>query len=275
MDKLALETDINDGLSSYQLAEKYGKGQSTITYWLRKFGLKTKFNKIGNGYIPPNLFQHNKHGSIYETIDWNECQRLYDTGKSWEELTECGFPHNAIEWARKNGKLNFRSMSESAKLAWKNGKQDAKIYQTAEHRKKMSKFGGLKPTAGRCKHIKYTMRNGTVVDLQGSWELKFVEFLDSQKIQWERNRIGYRYMFDGKKHEYFPDFRIPKFDVYIEVKGYETDKDRAKWKQFPFKLLIVKKQEIQDLTTWWNNLHLSCNHNGTASEAVRDANQKQ
>jgi hypothetical protein len=38
----------------------------------------------------------------------------------------------------------------------------------------------------------------------------------------------------------------------VEVKGYETEKDRAKWKQFPFKLLVVKKQEIQDLTSWWN-----------------------
>jgi len=32
--------------------------------------------------------------------------------------------------------------------------------------------------------------------------------------------------------------------LYIEVKGYETDRDRAKWLQFPKKLRIIKENEI-------------------------------
>lgn len=32
-----------------------------------------------------------------------------------------------------------------------------------------------------------------------------------------------------------------------------TEKDREKWKQLPFKLLIVKKQDINNLELWFKN----------------------
>jgi hypothetical protein len=157
-----------------------------------------------------------------------------------------------LEWAVKNGKLKMRSISDAQKLAWKTGKQNIEIYRTPEHRKKMSKFGGLKPNAGRCKHIKYSKKDGNIIDIQGTWELRFVKFLDDKNILWDKNKVGYKYMFENKEHLYFPDFYLKDFNVYVEVKGYETDRDREKWKQFPFKLLIVKKQEIQDLLSWWS-----------------------
>lgn len=36
-------------------------------------------------------------------------------------------------------------------------------------------------------------------------------------------------------------------DLYVEVKGYEAERDRAKWSVFPFKLMIVKKKEIDEI----------------------------
>lgn len=33
-------------------------------------------------------------------------------------------------------------------------------------------------------------------------------------------------------------------DIYIEIKGFETELDRSKWKKFPYKLIILKKKEI-------------------------------
>jgi hypothetical protein len=35
--------------------------------------------------------------------------------------------------------------------------------------------------------------------------------------------------------------------MYIEVKGYETDRDRAKWLQFPKNLRIIKETEIKQI----------------------------
>jgi hypothetical protein len=39
---------------------------------------------------------------------------------------------------------------------------------------------------------------------------------------------------------------LPKIDAYIEVKGYERDRDREKWKCVD-NLIIIKKEEIEQI----------------------------
>lgn len=41
MDKTLLENLVKDGLSSYEIAKKINKGQTTVRYWLKEFNLKT------------------------------------------------------------------------------------------------------------------------------------------------------------------------------------------------------------------------------------------
>ena len=56
---------------------------------------------------------------------------------------------------------------------------------------------------------------------------------------------GTRGLFIGDSCSSLPVFSLPSSsDPYVEVKGYETDRDKAKWNQFPKKLLIIKKNEI-------------------------------
>lgn len=188
-------------------------------------------------------------------IDWKTIQSDYNKGMTWRELRlKYGLCSATIGWGRKNGYLTFRNASESQKLAWKTGKQNPEVYRTKEHRKIMSKFGGYKENSGRCKHIPYTRKDGVVADLQGTWELKLVQFFDQKNIQWVRNKIGYKYLFEEKERTYFPDFFLSQLNVYVEVKGYQTLKDEAKWKQFPFKLSVVKRKEIEDLESWWKTI---------------------
>ena len=253
MNKIDLQHDINDGMSSHQIAKKYGKGQGTITYWLKKYGLKTVFKSIKEGYKSPDSQRFDINGSIYEKINWNECQNLHNNGMVWNDLIERGFPHNGLVWAIKNKRIKMKSSSESRKLCHQNGKYNYASHKTEEFRKKMSKFGGYKEGAGRCSHLIYTKKDGSKTTLQGTWEYKFAEFLDKKNIQWEKNRVGYKYNFDNKILLYFPDFWLKDLNLYVEVKGYETEKDKEKWKQFPFKLFVVKKQEIKDLEFWFKN----------------------
>lgn len=77
-------------------------------------------------------------------------------------------------------------------------------------------------------HIEY---NG--IDLHGSWELAYVKYLDRAQIAWQRNTESFAYFYDGKERRYTPDFYLPATDEYIEIKGYKTSKDDAKWSQFP------------------------------------------
>jgi hypothetical protein len=184
----------------------------------------------------------------YKLVDWGECQRLYDTGLSWRNLLKNGYSCKALVWAVKNRKLKMRANGESQHKKHSMGLIDYSPWRTKSFRKKMSKIGGYRKNSGRCKHIQYKG-----VDIQGTWELKFVEFLDSKDIKWERNKVGYKYLFEDKERQYYPDFFLPQYNLYVEVKGYETNKDKAKWKQFPFELLIVRRKEIFDLEMWFQN----------------------
>lgn len=103
---------------------------------------------------------------------------------------------------------------------------------------------GWMPKAGRCRKIKYTSTICGDVLLDGKWELDVAKWLDANNIQWKRNVIRFPY-FDGDKlRHYTPDFYIADSDRYLEVKGYETELDRTKWKQFPNQLIVFKKAEV-------------------------------
>lgn len=93
---------------------------------------------------------------------------------------------------------------------------------------------------GRTKLIEY---NGFW--LNGKWELDVAKWLDANNIIWTNKITGFNYEWEGSTHIYFPDFYLQELDLYIEVKGYERDRDRCKWKQFPHKLVILKSNEIK------------------------------
>jgi len=53
---------------------------------------------------------------------------------------------------------------------------------------------------------------------------------DNHKIKFNRNKVGFKYFRCDLNREalYFPDFFIQEYNVYVEIKGYETDLDRNK-----------------------------------------------
>jgi hypothetical protein len=84
------------------------------------------------------------------------------------------------------------------------------------------------------------------IKLQGQWEVDFYHWAKSQGLQPQRPTESFTYEWNGLR-SYFPDFYIESLDIYIEVKGYETDRDRAKWLTFPKKLRIIKEAEIKQI----------------------------
>jgi len=82
------------------------------------------------------------------------------------------------------------------------------------------------------------------IKFQGNWELNFYKWCICNKISCVRYEgSGFKYEWNGIR-TYFPDFYLPEHNSYIEVKGFQTDRDSAKWNQFPEKLLIIKKDDI-------------------------------
>lgn len=103
---------------------------------------------------------------------------------------------------------------------------------------------------GRVKQVEY---NG--LKFHGNWELKFYKYCKSNHIKCERLSQSFPYNWKKSSHSYFPDFYLPEYDVWVEVKGYKTERDDAKWSQFPFKHVVIMKNEIDSIKRGSFDLH--------------------
>ena len=76
----------------------------------------------------------------------------------------------------------------------------------------------------------YVKSDGTEVVMDSSWEHICATKLDEAGIKWHRSPdmiLEYRTV-RNRKRKYIPDFYLPDYDLYIEVKGYWTDAAKHK-----------------------------------------------
>lgn len=92
---------------------------------------------------------------------------------------------------------------------------------------------------GRVKKVIY---KDIILDSQ--WEVDFAIWLDEKQIVWERPNKGFEYIYEDKKHIYYPDFYLPQLDIYVEVKGYKRERDEYKWKSL-HNLIVVSATDIK------------------------------
>lgn len=108
---------------------------------------------------------------------------------------------------------------------------------------------GWLPKAGRCKKITYISPIAGKISVDGSWELLAAKYFDFMSFSWKRNTKRFNYInLKGEQSYYIPDFYIENWKCFIEVKGYETDLDFCKWKQFKEKLLIWQEEKINAIS---------------------------
>jgi len=135
----------------------------------------------------------------------------------------------SIETKRKNGTLKkTKEQRNNTSIAMKRAVVNNPTSYTKSNR-------------GRAKHIVY---NG--IDFIGQWEVDFYKWALIEDLNPQRPTEGFRYVWNGERL-YYPDFYLPILNLYVEVKGYETDRDFAKWNAFTEKLSIVKKNEITEI----------------------------
>jgi predicted transcriptional regulator YdeE len=108
---------------------------------------------------------------------------------------------------------NFRqSVSDSVRKAWKDGKfDDVKV--------------------GHCKWFKFVKLDGTICNVQGTWEYAYAAWLEKNNINFisHKGRISY---IDENNNErsYYPDFFLPETNEYIDIKNkYHFSLNEKKW----------------------------------------------
>lgn len=122
---------------------------------------------------------------------------------------------------------------------------------------KARRDAGWEPVCGRAKKYTYVDRNGRTVVVDGTWELIVCRYLDHLQMTWNKNKNSFVYINpSGKESRYTPDFYVEEWKSYLEVKGYETELDRCKWRQFPHTLEVWRRAKIQEISerleSWQN-----------------------
>jgi hypothetical protein len=179
-------------------------------------------------------------------FDWAEIQKYYDENQcSTRELAKAFGFNQASAWKAKcRGDIVFRTKSESTKLSYENGKRlrttDEKV------RSKISNAVNALVKSGKW-HVslaKNLWKEYNGVKFHGTWEVEYAKWLDRNNIRWRKPTETFQYTFQGKTRRYTPDFYLTDERVYIEIKGYETEKDKAKWLQFPLNHRVLKKHDL-------------------------------
>lgn len=80
------------------------------------------------------------------------------------------------------------------------------------------------------KYTEYKCLNGKTIKLQSSYEVTVAEILDQNQIDWIRPKpLNYFSTSTGRSRKYFPDFYLPKYNIYLDPKNeYLIPKDCSK-----------------------------------------------
>lgn len=86
---------------------------------------------------------------------------------------------------------------------------------------------------------------------QGTWERNIALKFEELSIKWTKlktNKDVLEYVMDGMTKCYTPDFYLPDYDIFLEVKGYWWGRDREKMdivlNTYPDKKIVIIEKEL-------------------------------
>lgn len=118
-----------------------------------------------------------------------------------------------------------RVLKHSNKLKGKIGTFLGKKH-TEESKRKISQKLSINNKGGRAKWYEVAGQK-----VQGTWERNVALKFEELGIKWKKlktNRDILEYIMDNKIRCYTPDFYLPTYNVYLEVKGHWWGRDREK-----------------------------------------------
>lgn len=177
-----------------------------------------------------NAYNYERH--IKKCEEKKRDSRSEAVSKLWQDL----------EWKKKvltslKGKRTGRASTEE--------KEIDRRKRISESIKKNPNCGGIREGSGRGVKTWYESPIAGKVYLRSTYELIYVKYLDRNEIEWKQNSQGFDYFFDKRWRKYYPDFIVG--ETYIEVKGFKTIKDEAKWQQFPHLLKILYWEDLKNM----------------------------
>lgn len=147
------------------------------------------------------------------------------------------------EYVQKNNGLQLQTpeviakRNISIKQAYADGKYDHVVYlgnpgykHTIETKRILREKALASPHRRLIKSVRnYTKKNGTIVKLDSSWEEALAKRLDAINIEWVRPNPIKWVDRTGIVRNYFPDFYLPDYDIFLDPKNPYAVK--AQWEK--------------------------------------------
>jgi hypothetical protein len=113
-----------------------------------------------------------------------------------------------------------------------------------------SNFYGKKPFPS--KGSWYTCKDGSKVWMRSSWEIKYAEFLDENKIEWLYEPKTFPVFYNNKEGTYTPDFLLLKENKFIEIKGWWRGDAQIKYDAFVeeyknIKIEVYERKKLKEI----------------------------
>ena len=90
------------------------------------------------------------------------------------------------------------------------------------------------------------------IHFHSSWEANFAKWCDCSGIKWQYEPKAFELNINNKLTTYTPDFYLPEFDLWIEIKGYWYQDAKQKfdiWKlQYSVKYNIFDRDKLQNMS---------------------------
>ena len=232
-----IQSYYDSGNSLNEVRKKFGMSYRTFELARKRGQFKTRTKK--QAALIAKARGRNQPNYKY---DWKLIQKFYDQGNSWRDVQRrFGMTHRTIQKAIRSGRFKTRSHLDAMQLyIERHGVSGGSM--SLEARKRLSKRQSEHNSGGKSKWYEVAGKK-----VQGTWERDLALLFERQGVQWERCK-SWSYYIDGKKKSYTPDFYLPEYGIYLEVKGYWWGADKEKMEavkfQYPYrKLLILDKKE--------------------------------
>ena len=141
---------------------------------------------------------------------------------------------------------------------------------TEETKKQLSTLAIKNELGGHTskKQLYFKAKDGRVVYLQSSYEIKVATELDANDIKWERPNYLWWVDTAGIKHRYYADFYLNDYNIFLDPKNYYLQiKDKVKMQsvevQNNIKIIVLSENELN-----WNEIkNKICSRSSVAQSA--------
>jgi hypothetical protein len=142
---------------------------------------------------------------------------------------------------KQNGKTNqyTKARIEGTTIP-ENNRKGKTGFKGTPHTEEMKQYLREKALASPHRRLRKGIIEYKGMLLDSSWELALAKRLDEQNIEWIRPQPLKWVDNDGVAHNYFPDFYLPKYNVYLDPKNPQAIK--------------VQNQKLQILLKQYSNI---------------------